>query len=54
MALQAFSSVAHPGLAEITNRADHSQAGGEHAHMLDDTVARFKHALYFAALGANG
>lgn len=42
--------MAYPGFAKIANRTDHAETGGEHAHMLDHTVARFQHAFNFAAL----
>lgn len=51
--LQAFSSVANPRLAKVTNSADHTEAGDKGAGMLDDTIAALCHALYLAALCAN-
>lgn len=53
MTLKAFASVTDPGFAEIANRSNHAETGGEYANMFNYTVARFQHAFDFAALSTD-
>lgn len=54
MHLEALPAVTNPGLAEITNSADHGHSSCEHSGVSDQTVARLQHALHLATLCTDG
>lgn len=53
MHLQALAAVTDPSLAEVTDRADHGQAGGEDPGMSNKAIARLQHAFDLSALRAD-
>lgn len=53
MNLQALAAVTDPSLAEVTDCADHGQAGGEDSSMANEAIARLQHAFDLSALSAD-
>lgn len=50
MSRQALPAVTNGRFAKVANSAGESHTGGKHGWMLDDTIARFRHAFDLAAL----